>query len=259
MPIVIKLGAAFARGPRRAAKLPKDRVRHEPGSATTTTVARLRRKRQIGYLEELPTSHFRYLAPPRCTPRLPEVHGRSHASWPWMVNRCTTRAPLPITFSSYARKEGCRAGQWAVPGRGRGRSCSRELRARPPPPARAGPARPQARAFASAPASARRAAKRRWPGLLAPRHPRHASDTRASRGRRDLGRAAPCAWSEPRSGGRPASAARGALGCESQGAWGRRHLSPLALPPACTLPTTACPPLSTVTRSTRTVCVPLER
>ena len=42
-------------------------------------------------------------------------------------------------------------------------------------------------------------------------------------------------------------------------AWGKRHFSSRPRPPASTLPTTACPPLSTVTRSTRTVCCPFER
>ncbi len=91
--------------------------------------------------------------------------------------------------------------------------------------------------------SARRASMPRVPCPAARRPPPRASGIRASHERQALGRVPRCAWSARRSAARRAPFA-----------WGSRHFPSLPLPPVSTAPTMACPPPSTVTRSTRTTC-----
>ena len=89
------------------------------------------------------------------------------------------------------------------------------------------------------------------PLALGPAAPRavHPADPGAAHAGPRRGR--PCAWNGPRNGGR--------LEAFASGAWGGRIFHRRPSPRWVTVPTTACPPFSTVTRPTRTTCVPLER
>lgn len=121
----------------------------------------------------------------------------------------------------------------------------------PAPAAHPVAALPPARAARQPPASSRHGDSSGALGRALRLRPRRASGRQPSRERQEPGRAGRCVSILRSSGGHYSTSA--------PGAWGHRQLSSAPLPPWFTVPTTACAPVSTVTRSTRTTCWPLER